>query len=141
MNIVLYTTMSQNTEEVAEKITEQLKGYGEKTEIYDINMDAPLELSKYSKIFIGTYTWEEGSTPIELKDYIYDVGYKPENVYVFGTGETQFGEHYCLAVDKLSKFYNSKYRGLKIEQSPRGSQEEHINRWVRGIVEVNKQAM
>lgn len=55
-----------------------------------------------------------------MKDFIWEIGYKPENVAVFGTGDTQFGgdELFCKAVDKLVQFYNSKWPGLKIEQSP-----------------------
>ncbi len=82
---------------------------------------------QYDYIFFGTFTWDKGSTPDEVKDFVLEIGYKPNNVAVFGSGDTQFGgdDLFCNAVDKLAKFYNSKWAGLKIEQSPRGSQEEN----------------
>lgn len=55
---------------------------------------------------------------------------------MFGTGETQFGgdELFCLAAVKLARFYDSKWQPLKIEQSPRGSQETRVKEWVEGVL-------
>jgi len=66
-----------------------------------------------------------------------EVGYKPNNIAVFGTGDTQFGgdELYCKAAEKLATFYGSRWEALKIEQSPRGSQEVLINQWLEGVLE------
>lgn len=78
-----------------------------------------------------------GGTPDEVKDFVLEVGYKPNNIAVFGSGDTQFGGDamFCGAVDKLVKFYESKWDGLKIEQSPRGSQEVLIDNWLEGVLE------
>ena len=66
-------------------------------------------------IFIGTFTWDKGATPDEVKDFVLEIGYKPDNIAVFGTGETQFGgdELFCLAAVKLAKFYNSQLGAFK----------------------------
>src|SRR5690606_41859260 len=92
--------------------------------------------SDYDAMFIGTYTWDLGVTPDEIKDFVADIGYKPEPVYVFGTGDTQFGgdELFCKAADKLARFYDSNIVPLKIEQSPRGTQETKVCEWVRSIL-------
>lgn len=107
-------------------------------ERHRIGVDVPVDAARYDYIFLGTFTWEEGSTPEEVKDFVLEVGYKPDNVAVFGTGDTQFGgdDLYCLAVAKLAKFYHSKWPGLKVEQSPRGSQERKIENWVEGVIDV-----
>ena len=72
-----------------------------------------------------------------MKDFVLEVGYKPDNVALFGTGDTQFGgdDLFCRAVDKLATFYHSKWDGLKIEQSPRGYQEIRIDQWMEGVLQ------
>lgn len=106
------------------------------SDIHRIGLDSPVDAALYDYLFIGTFTWDMGSTPDEVKDFVLEIGYKPENVAVFGTGDTQFGgeDLFCRAVDKLVKFYNSKWEGLKIEQSPRGSQEQKIEAWLEGVL-------
>lgn len=138
--IVMYASLSGNTEEVAELITDYLREYEVEVELFDIweyemgSVELP-ETSRYDAIFLGTYTWDRGGTPPEVKDFVADVGYKPENVFIFGTGETQFGEeNYCTATDKLAWFYKSPQKPLKIEQSPRGSQEEVVKEWAERII-------
>ncbi|WP_368653437.1 flavodoxin [Ornithinibacillus sp. 4-3] len=135
--IVAYLSYSGNTQEVAEIITEQLREDGMDVDTHRIGIDHYVDASKYDYIFLGTFTWDYGCTPEEVKDFILEIGYKPENVAVFGTGDTQFGEEqdFCRAVDKLVHFYNSKWEGLKIEQSPRGYQESYIESWLEGVLE------
>ncbi|AIF44788.1 flavodoxin [Virgibacillus sp. SK37] len=135
--LIAYHTYSGNTEEVADHIAKQLYDKGFNVDTHLMGIDPPVDVSHYDFIFIGTFTWDRGSTPEEVKDFIWEIGYKPENVAVFGTGDTQFGgdELFCKAVDKLVQFYNSKWPGLKIEQSPRGYQEKRIYDWVEGVLE------
>ncbi|OZU89554.1 flavodoxin [Virgibacillus indicus] len=134
--LIAYLSYSGNTEEVAGMILEHLDSDYIKKDIHRIGLDPPVDASIYDYLFIGTFTWDKGSTPEEVKDFVLEIGYKPENVAVFGTGDTQFGgdDLFCRAVDKLVKFYNSKWDGLKIEQSPRGSQEQKIEDWLEGVL-------
>lgn len=90
----------------------------------------------FDAMLLGSFTWEQGSTPDEVKDFVADVGYKPDNVYVFGTGDTQFGGDalFCHAAVKLARFYASPYEPLKIEQSPRGIQQEKVIEWSKGVI-------
>src|SRR5699024_4966049 len=103
--------------------------------MHRIEIDSMVDVSKYDYILLGTFTWDLGGTPDEVKDFVLDVGYKPNNVAVFGTGDTQFGgdDMFCGAVNRLVKFYHSKWDGLKIEQSPRGYQEQYITEWLEGV--------
>lgn len=132
----MYASISGNTEEVADILEEELVGYGVEVDKYREGSGSIPDLSGYDTVFFGTYTWEKGAVPIEVKDLIYDIGYKPKNVVVFGTGDTQFGgdDLFCLAVDKLVNFYSSSVMPLKIEQSPRGSQELVVKDWVKGLM-------
>lgn len=131
---IAYLSYSGNTEETAELIQERLVSRGYSVDMHRIGIDAPIDPSSYDIVFLGTFTWENGRTPDEVKDFILEIGYKPNNIAVFGTGDTQFA-YYCGAVDKLVHFFQSKWSGLKIEQSPRGSQEQHIELWLRGVID------
>lgn len=113
------------------------------TDIYEIDMISgshPRNLSSYDYIILGTFTWGKGRVPQDFKDFIWETGVKPKNVAVFGTGDTQFGgdDLFCGAVDKLIKFYDSQYDGLKIEQSPRGNQEGKVREWIDGVISTWK---
>ncbi len=41
--------------------------------------DPPL----FDVMMIGSFTWGKGSTPDEVKDFVYEIGYKPPTVFVF----------------------------------------------------------
>ncbi|MEI3604347.1 flavodoxin [Pseudogracilibacillus sp. SE30717A] len=135
--LVAYLSYSGNTEEVAQLIKQNLTENNMEVDMHEIGIDLPIaDVSIYDYIFIGTFTWDYGSTPDEVKDFILEVGYKPNNVAIFGSGDTQFGGDtlFCKAVDKLAAFYNSKWNGLKIEQSPRGHQEKYIEIWLERVL-------
>ena len=138
--LIAYLSYSGNTEEVAEIIEDVLRADRIQVDKHRIGVDPFVDVSAYDYIFIGTFTWDLGSTPDEVKDFVLDVGYKPANVAVFGSGDTQFGgdELFCRAVDRLATFYNSKWNGLKIEQSPRGTQERIVEKWVEGVLQDAK---
>ncbi len=138
MNILIaYLSYSGNTKEVAEIISRELTDDGLHVNMHRIGIDRLENVSNYDYIFIGTFTWDYGETPDEVKDFVLEIGYKPANVAIFGTGDTQFGteEDFCAAVDKLSRFYHSRWDGLKIEQSPRGSQEQLVENWLEGVLQ------
>lgn len=135
--LIIYATMSGNTEEVARLLYSQIPG----AELYSINdylygqAELP-DIDRYDTVLIGSYTWDHGSTPHDVKDFIADLGRKPAQVYVFGTGDTQFGgdDLFCAATDKLARFFDSPAMPLKIEQSPRGAQETKVYEWGDFIV-------
>lgn len=139
--LIIYATMSGNTEEVAELIADGLRKNNVEVNVFNIASylygisDLP-NPRDYDAVFIGTYTWDHGSTPEEIKEVVADIGYKPANVFIFGTGDTQFGgdDLFCLATDKLARFYDSPTKPLKIEQSPRGTQESKVIEWVDVII-------
>lgn len=135
--LIAYASWSGNTEEVAEIVEETLLSEGMKVTVHRIGIGPMPDPRRFDAMIIGTFTWDKGSTPDEVKDFVADVGYKPKNVYVFGTGDTQFGGDYlfCHAAVKLARFYESAITPLKIEQSPRGTQEKKVIEWSKGVVQ------
>lgn len=139
--LIAYETLSGNTLEVAELIKGVMESESYEVTLYRIGVQDPTPiLSEYDIIMMGTYTWGKGQTPKRTKQFIADIGYKPKNIYIFGTGDTQFGgdDLFCVALDKLAKFYNVTYPVLKIEQSPRGRQESRVIEWAEGVIRNEK---
>lgn len=138
-----YFTYGGNTKEVAEIAHEELSKAGYETQLYRItgSHDGFIpDIKNYDLILLGSFTWGKGGTPLEVKNFVAEVGYKPNNIAIFGTGDTQFGgldnQLYCRAVDRLSDFYESKYPVLKVEQSPRGREHE-VKNWIERIVLID----
>lgn len=136
--LISYASFSGNTQETATLIEEQMKNVGWEVDMYRIRSQAVNlpDPSQYDGVLIGSFTWSKGKTPPIVKQFVYQIGYKPPKVYIFGTGDTQFGgdELFCKACDRLAKFYNSPLRPLKIEQSPRGPQEFQVMQWTEGVI-------
>lgn len=134
--LIAYTSWSGNTAEVAELIEATLLKHQVQVTSYQIGSGPVPDPADFDCMMVGSFTWEKGATPDEVKDFVLDVGYKPPHVYVFGTGDTQFGGEalFCKAAVKLAKFYHSNYPPLKIEQSPRGSQEKDVIDWAEGVM-------
>ncbi len=135
--LIAYASWSGNTQEVAELIEGTLTSNGIAVTTYRIGggIEIP-DPRRFDAMLIGSFTWDKGATPDEVKDFVADIGYKPDNVYVFGTGDTQFGGDalFCHAAVKLARFYASGYEALQIEQSPRGVQEEKVIEWSKGVI-------
>lgn len=133
--LIAYASWSGNTEEVAEIVEETLLSEGMEVTVHRIGIGPMPDPRQFDAMIIGSFTWDKGSTPDEVKDFVADVGYKPRNVYVFGTGDTQFGGDvlFCNAAAKLARFYGSAIEPLKIEQSPRGTQEKKVIEWSKGV--------
>ncbi|WP_038111197.1 flavodoxin [Tuberibacillus calidus] len=141
--LICYASYSGNTEEVAEGIQKRLLEMGMDGDLYRIRprlTDLP-NPSEYDAFVIGSFTWVKGSTPKLVKDFVAKLGIKPHPVFVFGTGDTQFGGDglFCRAADKLARFYASPFPPLKIEQSPRGDQEMIVDEWTKGVADYCRQ--
>ena len=135
--LVCYISYSGNTEEVAELIEETLLSHNHEVELYRVGLSEGIpDFNNFDIVFMGTFTWGDGRVPSDMKNFITEIGYKPKNIVLFGTGDTQFGGDllFCGALDRLKKFYNSEYDVLKIEQSPRGKQEERVIDWTEGVI-------
>lgn len=137
--IVIYHTFSGNTKEVADLISKELEESCFEVESYEVGSGYIPELALYDICFLGTFTWEKGNIPEEMEDYL-DYTELPRNKAIFGTGDTQFGgdKLFCYAVDRIISKYGTKYLPLRIEQSPRGSQEQKVCNWTQSIISLNR---
>lgn len=137
-SLILYVTYSGNTEEIAKLIEKTAKKKGFEVVCYDLfQQTKSFDFATYDVIFLGSFTWDYGEIPDELEDFLQGIELDHEQVAVFGSGDTQFGGDalYCKAVERLVRIFSSKWSGLKIEQSPRGSQEELVVDWAERVLD------
>lgn len=140
MRILLaYDSLSGNTKMVADQVKEELVKLGHEVTAFRVSQGAryPLQES-YDLYVLGAWTIDYGRTPDDMKDFVAELEIKPANVAIFGTGETQWGiEYYCGAVDRLARYFASRYPVLKIEQMPHTAEDEaKIKDWVERILEL-----
>jgi len=132
--LISFYSMSGNTMELAEFIADNLKGQGHEVTLFDI-MDNREVLSplNYDIFLLGTFSWDMGKVPQDVKDYMLKV--EVEDVYIFGTGDSQFGEYYNKAAINLAKYYKSPYEPLLIEQRITiMNQKEKTIKWLEGMM-------
>lgn len=116
-------------------IHEELLNHQFESDIYRLELFEEIDVRKYDALVLGTYTWGKGQLPIIHKDFAYELQHKPDNVFVFGTGDTQFGmNNYCNAAEKLARYYNSDLEVGKVEQAPTDSQEEVAKKWIKKLI-------
>ena len=134
--LISYISYSGNTEEIAELLRDGLEENGYEAEMRFIEGETTIDYVNYDLLFIGTFTWGQGSVPDEMVPFIRQIKENPTNLYVFGSGDTQFGGDalFCRAVDHIRNYLGCEYPGLKIEQSPRGSQEALVKEWLEGVM-------
>ncbi|MCC3358485.1 flavodoxin [Bacillus sp. REN16] len=116
--ILVYASMSGNTELMATYIAEGVKEKGVQLDVKECFEIGPEELVSYDGIIIGSYTWGEGELPDELLDF-YDemehLDFRYKKSAVFGSGSTLYS-NYGGAVDLLAE--KLKARGAEVIADP-----------------------
>lgn len=137
---IIYTSMSGNTEELAEVIADRIKDNKGTCTMFRAGA-LPLRLDEFDIVLFGSYTWGQGKTPRQMRNALRTIlkeNQMPINkAAVFGSGDETF-PHFCRAVDEIS-YHLKKYdvdvweTTLKIEQSCRGSQIKDVHKWIDDI--------
>ncbi|MBH5318702.1 flavodoxin [Paenibacillus sp. GSMTC-2017] len=99
--IILYTSLTGNTEEMAESIAEGVKATGIDYVCKEAFDAKPEELLDYDAIIMGAYTWGDGELPDEFLDFYEEMdglNLAGKKAAVFGSGDTSYPV-YCGAVD------------------------------------------
>lgn len=133
--LIVYHSYSGNTKDLAEFIKTQLSNSFE-VDLFEINKyskEVLTDVEQYDTIILGTFTWGKGEIPIQVRKFVkeYQEYFKTKQVFLFGTGDTQFGGDtlFCSAVDVLDRIIKTSVTPLKIEQHYSGSQESIVLEW------------
>lgn len=129
--LIVYASMSGNTEEIANLIGEGINLEGIAVEVKDILTVDVSQLPKYDGILLGAYTWGDGDLPDEFLDFYDELG----SLNLTGKATAAFGscdsiyEHRGRAVDLLVEKLGETgakvvVEGLKIEHIPTESEKE-----------------
>ncbi|RCX15379.1 flavodoxin I [Fontibacillus phaseoli] len=129
--IIIYASLTGNTEEMAELIAEGIKNTGAGVDLKVVDECSAGILKKYDAYLLGTYTWGDGELPDEFIDFVEEmeeVDLKQSVTAVFGSGDTSY-RLYCGAVDLLEEKMKElgaviAQDSLKVEYGP--SKEEQI---------------
>lgn len=121
--LVVYATITGNNEDVADIITDALEDLDVDVEKTEITMADPADFNDADICVICPYTYDEGALPEEGLDFYDDLQeeHLDGKVYgVAGSGDTFYGDDFCVAVDKFGE-------ALAKTGASKGAENVHIN--------------
>ncbi len=139
--LIAFSSLSGNTRDLARAVRARCQEHGHHVSWVEAGVGTPVTVADLSHdlYLLGSWTDSGGRTPSEMKALVATlvaaVG-KPEQLAVFGTGETQWGEEfYCGAVRRMAAFFGSGHPRLEIEQMPHGPRDAlEIRRWTDHVL-------
>lgn len=128
---MIFTSMTGNTEEIAEAIAEGVREQGIELEVKEVLDATATELEQYDGILLGAYTWGDGELPDDFLDFydeLDDVDLTGKKAAVFGSCDSSY-EKYGAAVDILIEKLQERgaevvLAGLKIELTPTNEEKQ-----------------
>lgn len=144
--LVVYASMTGNTEEMAEAIAEGVKEAGVEVVSKEAFDASAAEITEYDGIIIGAYTWGDGELPDEFLDFFEEMDsldLSGKKAAVFGSGDTSY-PIFCGAVDTIEakvKALGAEIisESIKFEYNPSEEEKEqgrNLGRQVAGLVAV-----
>lgn len=121
--VVLFATITGNNEDVADIVTDALEDHGVDVNENDIEMADISDLDDADICVICPYTYDEGALPDEGLDFyddLQDADLKGKVYGVAGSGDTAYGDDFCVAVDEFGK-------ALANAGATKGSDNVHVN--------------
>ncbi|WP_042168162.1 flavodoxin [Paenibacillus gorillae] len=143
--IVLYTSLTGNTEEMAESVAAGAKDAGAEVVAKEAFDASPEELLAYDGIIIGAYTWGDGELPDEFLDFYEEMdslNLSGRKAAAFGSGDSSY-PIFCASVDIIEEKLRElgaeiAAEGLKVEYSPSGEEKEACKALGRQVAEAIK---
>ncbi|MDF2926087.1 MAG: flavodoxin [Paenibacillaceae bacterium] len=129
--IVVFASLTGNTEDMAKKIVEGIKEAGIEPVVKNVDDVKAEELANYHGIILGAYTWGDGELPDEFLDFyeeMDDLALEGKKAAVFGSCDSSYSE-YGVAVDMLISKLTERgaevvLDGLKVELTPNKAAKE-----------------
>ncbi|MWC27772.1 flavodoxin [Paenibacillus sp. MMS18-CY102] len=141
--IIVFASMSGNTEELSDAIAEGVKAAGLEPVVKNVMDTEASQLEQYDAIIIGAYTWGDGELPDEMLDYyeaMDGLDLNGKQAAVFGSGDSAY-DIFCGAVDTLEQ--KLKDRGaaiaadsIKVELNPTNEETEQCRALGRRLAEL-----
>ena len=133
----------RNNEDVADIITDALEDLGVEVDEAEMTMADPADFEEADICVICPYTYDEGALPEEGIDFYEDLQEEQlaGKVYgVAGSGDTFYGDDFCVAVDKfgdaLAKTGATKgAENVKINLAPDEEDIQKLDAFAKQLVE------
>jgi flavodoxin I len=140
--LIVYASMTGNTEEIADLIGDGIHQAGAPFVQKDILEVDAAELQNYDGILLGTYTWGDGDLPDEYLDFYEEMNtlnLTGKRAAVFGSCDSSY-DHRGGAVDLLMEKLREigadiVLDELKIDLSPSKAEQEQCIQYGRFFVE------
>lgn len=123
--IIVFASMTGNTEEMAEAVAEGVREAGIEPVLQSVVDASAAQLPEYDGILLGAYTWGDGDLPDEFLDFyeeMDEVDLKGRKAAVFGSADSSY-TYFGAAVDTLADKLKERgaklvQEGLKVELNP-----------------------
>lgn len=144
--IIIYASMSGNTEEMADEIAKGVQEAGMEPvmkSVLDVNAS---QLLQYQGIILGAYTWGDGELPDEFLDFykeMDELDLTGRKAAVFGSADSSY-PLFGAAVDTLITKLQERgavnvQEGMKVELNPTESEKQECrdfgNQFVKHLLE------
>ncbi|MBD3279357.1 MAG: flavodoxin [Candidatus Pacebacteria bacterium] len=125
--LVLYGSLTGNTQNVAEKLTKIIKAKQPNIALKNVAEAQVNELQDYDYLILGSSTWDDGHLQYDFQSFYDQLESSPpdlngKKLAVFGCGDTAY-EKFCAAVQILENKFTQLgcekiIAGLKIDGFP-----------------------
>jgi len=143
--LMVYASLSGNTEIITDIIADNLQNLGHNVEIksFDFDVIEIDELGQYDAVLVGTYTWDDGELPYESEDFYIDLedGNIQGQIFgVYGSADS-FYDTFGLAIDVFADRVknlgaNVVEESLKIDLSPDKEDEERCKNYAKKVSQM-----
>jgi flavodoxin I len=136
---IVYTSVSGNTEELAQEIYRNFISQSVDTDIYRIDEFPVSYIQQYDAVAIGTYTWGNGTIPKEMWRLYHEFESlirKDMITAIFGTGDSCY-PNYCGAVDQFRDMlyvHTNLAATLKVELTPQTHDLKRCQRFAESMI-------
>ncbi|XEC95457.1 flavodoxin [Paenibacillus tarimensis] len=139
--IIVYASMTGNTEEMAEAVAEGVREAGVDPVVKSV-LDANAgELAEYDAVILGAYTWGDGELPDEFLDFyeeMDEIDLSGRKSAVFGSADSaypQFGAAVDTLLEKLrERGAENVLEGMKVELGPSDSEKQECREFGKRFV-------
>jgi flavodoxin short chain len=144
--VVLYGSLTGNTEYVAHQISDFLNKNKIEHHLVNVAEFSPQEILNYDVLIIGCATWDYGQLQDDFKLFfaeIQNLDFTGKKLAAFGCGDSNYIE-FCEAVKIIEQFWTSKkaekiIAGLKIDGFPQQtSNQKLLATWLNELIKQLK---
>lgn len=105
--MIVYASLTGNTRMGAKILEETFEDFGAEVEVIESYDADPFDFEEVDICVVGTYTYgTDADLPDEIVDFyeeLEDVDLSGKLYGVFGSGDTFYGDKYCLCVDDFEE--------------------------------------